>query len=99
TAMVTQDRQQGMGWGQIAHANGLNLGGLVRSVEKSANAVAATNKTAQGSAESSSSAGPGPGHSSSSGGGGGGQGHEGGEGHDGGHGGGGGNGGGGGKGH
>src|SRR5262249_44864606 len=87
TAMVTHDRQQGMGWGQIAHANGLNLGGLVSRVEKSANAVAATKKTAQGGVHGFSSAGVGPGHSRSSGGsgiggGGGNQGGRGGQGND-----------------
>ena len=77
TAMVTQDRQQDMGWGQIAHANGLNLGRLVSGVERSANAVAAANKTAQGNAGNSSSGGTssgGPGASHNSGSGGGGQG-------------------------
>jgi hypothetical protein len=76
TAMVTQDRQQDMGWGQIAHANGLNLGRLVSGVERSANAVGAANKTAQGNAGNSSSGGtssggPGASHSSGSAGGGG----------------------------
>ena len=77
TTMVTQDRQQDMGWGQIAHANGLNLGRLVSGVERSANAVAAANKTAQGNAGNSSSGGTssgGPGASHNSGSGGGGQG-------------------------
>jgi hypothetical protein len=73
TAIITQDRQQDMGWGQIAHANGLNLGRLVSGVERSANAVAAANKTAQGNAGNSSSGGtssggPGASHNSGSGG-------------------------------
>ena len=96
TAMVTQDRQQDMGWGQIAHANGLNLGRVVSGVERSAKAVGAANKSAQGNAGNSSSggsssAGPGASHDSSPGGpggqGGGSQG-KGGEGHSGGNGGG-----------
>jgi hypothetical protein len=37
---VMTDHQQGMGWGAIGHANGLNVGKLVSDTVKSANAVA-----------------------------------------------------------
>ena len=101
---VTASRQQGQGWGEIAHARGLNVGELVNSIEKSANAVAASAKNADKAPQASSSpaaSGRGAGHGTSgeghAGGSGGGGGGNGGGGSGGG--GGGGNGGGGGKGH
>jgi hypothetical protein len=106
-AEVTASRQQGRGWGEIAHSRGVNLGDLVSSVEKSANAVAAAGKNADKSARGAPSASGGPdsgpgssgeGHGGGKGGGGGGGGN-GGTGGDGGGGGNGGGGGGGGKGH
>jgi hypothetical protein len=51
---VTTARQQGMGWGAIAHTNGLNLGSLVSSVEKSANAVANAGKAGDNAAKGQS---------------------------------------------
>ncbi len=51
---VTTARQQGMGWGAIAHANGLSLGSLVSGVEKSANAVANAGKAADNAAKGQS---------------------------------------------
>lgn len=99
-SQVTTARQQGMGWGAIAHANDLNVGKLVSDSVKSANAVAAAeNKGAKGESQASFS---GVGHGGGKGAGlgagaGGGAGHGGGEGQGGGAGGGGGGGGGGGK--
>jgi hypothetical protein len=51
---VTTARQQGMGWATIAHTNGLNLGSLVSSVEKSANAVANAGKAGDNAAKGQS---------------------------------------------
>jgi hypothetical protein len=51
---VTTARQQGTGWGAIAHTNGLNLGSLVSSVEKSANAVANAGKAGDNAAKGQS---------------------------------------------
>jgi hypothetical protein len=64
---VSASRQQGQGWGEIARARGVNLGDLVSSVEKSANAVAAAAKNADKAPQGSSSpaaAGRGAGHGS-----------------------------------
>lgn len=77
---VTTSRQQGMGWGAIANAQGLNLGKLVSSVKQSANAVANAGKAADPAAKGQGQgAGAGAGHGG--GGAGGGQGGGGGAGH------------------
>lgn len=48
-SQVLSDHQQGMGWGAIGHANGLNVGKLVSDTVKSANAVAnAANQSGKG---------------------------------------------------
>jgi len=55
TAQVTTARQQGMGWGAIANANGMKLGGVVSGVEKTAKAVERADKAA---AEKAAQSGP-----------------------------------------
>jgi hypothetical protein len=44
TAQITAARQQGMGWGAIANANGMKVGAVLRDVEHTAKALDAVEK-------------------------------------------------------
>jgi hypothetical protein len=59
TAQVTSTRRQRTGWGAIARASGVSLGGLVSSVEKTAQSIERAEKGADRAADRAAGGSPG----------------------------------------